>query len=90
LGKKADVAAEKEGFPPLIRHDFLKVCIHVGHEAAAYAKALNARANTIGDDIVFGEGEYAPHTAVSRRLMAAELAHIARKTIQPPRYMAHE
>ena len=51
------------------------VRVHTGTPAAAAARAVGARAFTVGDDIVFGAGEYAPGTEAGKRLLAHELAH---------------
>ncbi|MFH8249505.1 DUF4157 domain-containing protein [Microbacterium sp. B2969] len=53
--------------------------LHTGPQAAAAADRLQARAFTVGNDIAFGAGQYAPSTPAGRRLLAHELAH----TIEP-------
>ena len=55
--------------------DFSRVRIHTGSDAAASARSVDALAFTLGRDVVFDEGEYAPETAEGRRLIAHELAH---------------
>ncbi|MBX5457215.1 MAG: DUF4157 domain-containing protein, partial [Thermogemmatispora sp.] len=45
-------------------------------EAAQAARALNARAYTVGQDIFFGQGEYAPQSEAGRELLAHELTHV--------------
>lgn len=55
--------------------DFSAVRIHADADAAAAAKAMNARAYTVGQHVVFGAGEYAPQTGRGRELIAHELAH---------------
>jgi hypothetical protein len=62
-------------FGPRFGHDFSGVRVHVGGDAASAARAVQARAYTIGNDIVFGSGQYAPSTGEGRRLLAHELAH---------------
>jgi hypothetical protein len=56
-------------------HGLDGVRVHTDRRAAASADALNARAYTLGQDIVFGTGQFAPHTAIGRRLLAHELTH---------------
>lgn len=56
--------------------DFSHVRVHTGAAAGAYAQALGARALTIGDRIVFGEGRYRPGTPEGERLLAHELTHV--------------
>ena len=59
--------------------DFSRVRVHTGPEAAAAAAAMNARAYTVGTDIVFGHGEYAPATVAGQHLLAHELAHVVQQ-----------
>lgn len=56
-------------------HDFSGVRVHTGARAADSARAVNALAYTVGSDVVFGHGRYAPHTGEGRRLLAHELTH---------------
>jgi hypothetical protein len=62
-------------FEPRFGHDFGQVRIHTDSRAAATARALDARAFTMGRDIVFAAGQYAPHSPDGRRLLAHELTH---------------
>lgn len=55
--------------------DFSRVRLHTDGAAAESAAAVGARAYTIGQDVVFGAGRYAPTTADGRTLLAHELAH---------------
>lgn len=59
--------------------DLGEVRIHTDPAAAQSAQAIGARAYTSGRDIVFGPGQYAPHTAVGQRLLAHELTHVAQQ-----------
>lgn len=56
--------------------DFSDVRIHTGEEAARSAKALGAKAFTVGSDIVFGAGQYDPQGAAGQHLLAHELTHV--------------
>lgn len=60
---------------PRFGADFSGVRIHSGAEAEASARAVQARAFTVGQHIVFGAGEYAPHTPGGQRTLAHELTH---------------
>jgi hypothetical protein len=51
------------------------VRIHLGAEADAAARALGARAFTVGDDVYFRDGAYAPQQPDGQRLIAHEVAH---------------
>lgn len=55
--------------------DFSRVRIHTDARAADSTRAVYAKAYTIGQDIVFGPGRYAPGTEAGRKLLAHELAH---------------
>ena len=60
--------------------DFSGVRVHTDSQAAQSARALSALAYTVGRDVVFGAGQYAPHTAHGRRLLAHELAHVVQQS----------
>jgi peptidoglycan hydrolase-like protein with peptidoglycan-binding domain len=60
--------------------DFSKVRIYTDGEASIAARSVNALAYTMGNDIVFGEGQYRPGTEDGRRLLAHELAHTIQQT----------
>jgi hypothetical protein len=64
---------------PRFGHDFGQVRVHTGAMASESARAVRARAYTVGADIVFGDGQYAPTTAEGRRLVAHELAHVVQQ-----------
>jgi outer membrane protein OmpA-like peptidoglycan-associated protein len=55
--------------------DFGQVRVHTSVKAAESAQAVKALAYTVGNEVVFGEGEYSPHTHAGRRLLAHELVH---------------
>ena len=57
-------------------HDFSHVRVHADGEAARAADALQARAFTVGNNIAFGAGKFAPETVEGRRLLAHELVHV--------------
>jgi sarcosine oxidase delta subunit len=56
-------------------HDFSHVRVHTDGRAAESARTVHARAYTVGRDVVFGSGQFAPGTAAGGRLLAHELAH---------------
>ncbi|MGH2459155.1 MAG: DUF4157 domain-containing protein, partial [Chloroflexota bacterium] len=66
--------------------DFGDVRIHTDGRAAASAQALEARAYTVGRDVVFGAGEYAPNTTEGQRLLVHELTHVVQQgaATRPP------
>ncbi|HEY1272548.1 MAG TPA: DUF4157 domain-containing protein, partial [Terriglobales bacterium] len=66
-------------FEPRFGVDFSRLSIHSDDRAAAAARNLGADAFTIGHDIAFAAGRYAPGTIAGRRLIAHELAHVAQQ-----------
>lgn len=66
--------------PPILRQrmetafgaNFSRIRIHQGKSA----QQMNASAYTLGRDIHFLRGRYAPHTGSGQRLIAHELAHV--------------
>jgi Domain of unknown function (DUF4157) len=60
---------------PGFGHDFSHVRVHEGSKAAESAAAVNAVAYTVGNHIVFGEGQYATGTTAGQHLLAHELTH---------------
>lgn len=56
-------------------HDFAGVRLHTDSQAAESARAVKAHAYTVGQDVVFAHGQYAPETTRGRSLLAHELAH---------------
>ena len=76
-------AETREQMEGKIGAGFDGIRIHTGAAAAAAADDINARAFTIGRDIVFGSNEYAPGTREGNRLIAHELAHVVQQGATP-------
>ncbi len=55
--------------------DFSQVRVHTDVSAQQSARDIHAHAYTVGQDIVFDVGRYAPGTPQGRHLIAHELAH---------------
>jgi hypothetical protein len=73
-GRPLDVGTR--GFmEPRLGHDFSQVRVHDDARAAESARAVNADAYTVGQDIVFGSDRYRPESQSGRELLAHELAH---------------
>ncbi len=66
-------------YEPRFGHDFSDVRVHTDSRAAETARAVNARAFTVGREVVFGPGEYAPETTAGKRLLAHELTHVVQQ-----------
>jgi hypothetical protein len=56
--------------------DFGDVKIHTGSQADESSAAINARAFTHQNHVVFGAGQYNPETQDGKRLIAHELTHV--------------
>jgi hypothetical protein len=65
------------------KHDFSHVRLHTDSNAAKSARALNAKAYTVGDDIVFSDGQYSAETSAGRELIAHELTHVVQARANP-------
>src|SRR5688572_21918996 len=66
-------------FSSRMGYDFSNVKLHTDKKAAESAKDINAKAYTIGNNIVFNEGQYNTDSAEGKKLMAHELAHIVQQ-----------
>ncbi len=64
---------------PRFGQDFSRVRVHTDSKAAESARAVNALAYTIGQEIVFGGGQYFPRSFAGRRLLAHELTHVVQQ-----------
>lgn len=73
-------AATREFFAARFGHDFAEVRVHDDATAAASARAVHALAYTVGTDVVFGAGHYAPSTSAGRHLLAHELTHVIQQS----------
>jgi hypothetical protein len=71
--------ATRASMEPRLGHDFSRVRVHTDAKAAESARAVNARAYTVGRQIVMGAGQYAPGTTAGRGLLAHELAHVVQQ-----------
>jgi hypothetical protein len=73
-------------FEPRFGRDFSQVHVHADAPAANAAQVINARAFTLGRDIVFGTGQYAPDTRAGKQLLAHELVHVVqqRRSLRNP------
>lgn len=67
-------------FEPRFSQDFSGVRVHTDAKAAESARSLNALAYTVGRDVVFAAGRFAPATAEGRKLLAHELTHTVQQT----------
>ncbi len=78
-GRPLDPAA-RSFLEPRFGHDFSRVRVHSDAPAAESARAVNALAYTVGHDVVFGAGQYAPGAPGGMRLLAHELTHVVQQS----------
>ena len=79
-GQPLDILS-RSFFERRFAYDFSNVRIHRDSSAARSAEKVNAHAYTLGNDVVFGQGQYAPETSGGRRLLAHELTHVAQQSL---------
>lgn len=78
-GKPLDQATR--GFmEPRFGQDFSRVRVHTDPLASESARAVNAQAYTVGEDLVFAPGQYAPETESGNALLAHELTHVVQQS----------
>lgn len=61
-------------------YDFSQVRVHTDSRAASSAKAIDARAYTVGTHVVFAKDQFEPSSSGGRRLLAHELTHVLQQT----------
>ena len=76
-------ASVRASMEPRFGADFSGVRVHDDEQAHDLARSVNAEAFTVGRDVVFGAGHYAPHTAAGKRLLAHELTHVLQQSAAP-------
>ena len=69
-------ASTQQFFSSRMNYDFSQVRVHSGTPAAEAAQSVNARAFTLGNDVVFNRQEFQPESSQGRRLLAHELTHV--------------
>jgi hypothetical protein len=71
--------ALRQDMEQCFRYDFSRVRVHSDAAAERSARDVNAHAYTVGHDLVFGTGGFAPGTYQGRRLLAHELTHVVQQ-----------
>jgi hypothetical protein len=64
--------------------DFGHVRLHTGTAVSKAAQAIRARAFTVGPNVAFRSGAFAPGTQEGKRLLAHELTHVVQQTAPGP------
>jgi uncharacterized protein DUF4157 len=63
--------------------DFSDVRVHTDGRASESARAVQAHAYTVGTDVVFQSGNYAPETDTGKHTLAHELTHVVQQRSGP-------
>src|SRR3569833_3131308 len=79
VGGQSLDSATRNFMEPKFGYDFSNVKIHNDSAAHKSASNINALAYTHGNNIVFGEGQYQPHTPAGKQLLAHELTHVVQQ-----------
>jgi hypothetical protein len=66
----------RQKLEPKLGADLSAVRVHTGGDSAAAASQYGARAFTLGNDVHFNNGEFAPGTKEGDRLLGHELTHV--------------
>ncbi|WP_415229954.1 DUF4157 domain-containing protein [Psychromonas sp.] len=77
---------QRRFFESRMGQDFSGVRIHTGSKATDTAQAIQAKAFTMGNNIVFNTGQYSHNNQEGKKLLAHELTHVVqqRATDAPP------
>lgn len=70
---------QRQFYEARLRQDLGAVRIHTDNPADRLARQVQARAFTLGRDIVFGRGQFQPRSQEGRRLLAHELVHVGQQ-----------
>ena len=65
---------------PRLGRGLADVRTHTGPAADNFARSISARAFTVGNSIVFANGEFAPEAAKGRHLLVHELVHVLQQS----------
>jgi hypothetical protein len=76
-------AATRADMEARLGHDFGDVQVHTDAKAADSARSVQAHAYTVGNHVVFGEGNYQPGSDAGRRTLAHELTHVVQQRSGP-------
>jgi hypothetical protein len=72
-------SATRAFMEPRFGHDFSQVRVHTDANAAESSRAVNALAYMVGQDVMFGAGQYAPGTPAGNKILAHELTHVVQQ-----------
>jgi len=69
----------RSSFEPRFGSDFSNVRMHKDSYGGGQAEALQAKASTVGSDIIVGTGRLTPETPAGKHLLAHELVHVVQQ-----------
>jgi hypothetical protein len=75
--------ATRAFFEPRFGADLSHVRVHTGVQTAQTAESISAKAFTVGSDIGFAAGAYAPSSPQGQKLLAHELTHVLQQDGAP-------
>ncbi len=75
---------------PRLHHNFDDVRIHNDSNASRSAESINALAYTLGNNIVFGNGQYNPLSKTGQKMIAHELTHVVQQSTNNSNQFSHE
>ncbi len=78
-GKPLDIGLRAR-LEPAFGWNFANVRIHADDRAAQAARAVNARAYTSGNHLVFADGQFLPESTSGNQLLIHELAHVVQQS----------
>ncbi|TQK44151.1 diphtheria toxin-like protein [Streptomyces sp. SLBN-118] len=81
-GQPLDAGIQRE-MEARMGDDFSDVRIHTGAQADASARAVQAKAYTVGKEIVFRSGAYNPQADAGKHTLAHELTHVQQQRSGP-------
>jgi hypothetical protein len=81
-GRPLDAAIQQD-MGQRFGHDFSRVRVHTGAAAEQSARDVNSNAYAVGNNVVFGTGQFAPQTHYGKRLLAHELTHVIQQAGSP-------
>jgi len=88
-GQPLDAQA-RSFFEPRFGLDLSEVRVHTDQRAAQSARAVDALAYTVGNNLVFDSGRYDPGSREGQRLLAHELAHSVQQRSTSARLLSRQ
>lgn len=83
-------SATRAFFEPRFGRDFSDVRIHTDPVAQQSAREVNARAYTVGNDMVFAANQFSPGTQEGCSLLAHELTHVVQQVTEHRRHIQRQ